>query len=162
MAWPAVHLTNLTSFATHTLAATYALWSELFENQKRFTARLLNAMSDSTQAQSQPQLSKPSLAGSLVDDQGNEREQRLDSVLEGLASASADGPRARRAVSEATPAEFPIKRYDTLTVQEIASKLDRLRDRRSIRNVLAYEAKHKARKGVAAAGEARLTRLSDS
>ena len=134
MTWPADRLTNLTAIATHSLTATYALWSELIENQRRFTVRLLDAMRVSAKAQTQPpQSSGPSLVGSIVD-------------------------------IEATPSksEFPIKRYDSLTVQEITGKLDRLRDQRSIRIVLAYEAKNKARKGIAAAGEARLKRLSDS
>lgn len=163
-AWPTGQLTNLTSIATHSLAATCALWSDLFENQKRFTVRLLDAMRASAKAQAQPpQLSNPSLVGSIVDDRDSEREQRPDSQTEDLAPPITETSR-RRADSNATPSEseFPIKRYDTLTVQEIASKIDRLRDHRSLRTVLAYEAKNKARKGVAAAGQARLKRLSDS
>ena len=154
IAWPANRLTNWSSIATQSLKATYALWSELIENQQHFTVRLLNAMGASNKAQSRPpQLSTPTLIDSIVDDRDNR-------VVEGLSSAIPDASRRRRAPSNAGPdSEFPIKRYDTLTVKEISGKLDKLRDRRSVRTVLAYEAKHKARKGVAAAGEARLRNL---
>ena len=154
---PLDRLSNLTSIAAHSFTATVALWSELIENQKRFTVRLLETMGASTKAKSgYRQLSNSTLVGST----GNSR----DSVGESVASAITEAPRRRRATPKATPAEseFPIKRYDTLTVQEIAGKLDRLRDRRSVRTVLAYEAKNKARKGVVVAGEARLERLSES
>jgi hypothetical protein len=116
MASPAYRLVNFTSIATHSWMATYELWSELFENQKRFTARLVDAMGISMPA------------------------------------------RTRSPQPPAEP-EFPIKRYDTLTVQEIASRLDRIRDARSVRTVMTYEARNKARKGVIAAGEARLLHL---
>jgi hypothetical protein len=115
MTSPADRLANFTSIATHSWTATYELWSELFENQKRFTARLLDALT-STKSESRPP-------------------------------------------QPAAEPEFPIKRYDTLTVQEIASRFDRIRDARSVRTVMTYEARNKARKGVIAAGEARLLHL---
>jgi hypothetical protein len=137
MASPADRLANFTSIATHSWMATYELWSELFENQKRFTARLLDALT-STKSESPPPQPSPSLDVS-----------------------AAEAPVGRRAAEQVTAAEpeFPIKRYDTLTVQEIASRLDRIRDARSVRTVMTYEARNKARKGVIAAGEARLLHL---
>lgn len=136
MSSPADRLTTFASIATHGLTATYVLWLELLENQKQFTVRLLDAMRASTNKK----------------------------MMESSSPSPADAPRRRRSSSKATPSvgEFPIKRYDSLNVREIVGKLDQLRDRRSLRTVLAYEAKNKARKGVAAAGEARLKHLSYS
>ena len=123
----------------------FTLWSELFENQRRYTARLLAALRGSTNTQSAPVSPTPPIARAMADGP--------DSAVE---TGSGGTARKARSVSE-----FPIKRYDTMTVPEIAAKLDRLQDRHSIRTVLAHEAKNTARKGVAAAGEARLEYLRD-
>ena len=161
--WTTDRLKNLTALATNSVTATYGLWFELLENQRRFAARFLDAMRASIKAETRPARSpSPSLVGSMVDMQGSKRvEQELERDAD-----SADVPHSTRhirtASSKATPAEFPIKGYDKLTVQEVAGKLERLRDHEQLRIVLAYEAKNKARKGVAAVGEARLRRLTDS
>ena len=154
IAWPANQMTKI---ATDSLTATCALWSELIDNQQRFTVRLVNAMRVPTRVPSQlPQLAAPS----LVDSRGDEGDNR---AIDGNLPALAFGSRRRRAPSNApAESEFPIKRYDSLTVEQIVAKLAKIRDRRSLRTVLAYEAKHKARKGVASAGEARLRNLLDS
>jgi hypothetical protein len=163
--WTTDRLTNLTALATHSVTSTYGLWFELLENQRRLAARFLDAMGVSTKAETLLTRSpNPSPVGSTVDMRGAKRvEQELESAAR---VDSADVPRSTRrrrtASSKATPAKFPIKGYDKLTVQEITGKLERLRDSRQLRAVLAYEAKNKARKGVAAVGEARLKRLTDS
>lgn len=161
---PTDQLMKMTSIATSSLTASYMLWSELFENQKRFTARLLGAMRGSPNTQDDAaQSSTPPLVRAIVDD-GESALEQLNRVVDALPRTSgATNPGRRRTPAKAPRpvSEFPIKRYDSLTVQEITSKIDRLQDRRSIRAVLAYEAKNKGRKGVAAAGEARLERLRD-
>ena len=131
-AWTVDSLKNLAALTTRNLTATYGLWLELVGNQQRFTMRLLDAMGASTKAAS-----------------GTTRLpiQRAQSVTE--------------APQPAVAGSFPIKRYDKLTVQEVAGKVERLRDQGQIRTVLAYEAKNKNRKGVIAVGEARLKRLTD-
>ena len=138
---PVRQLQDVTSLAMRSVAATYGLWFELLQNQRNLPARFLGAMVASTKTETQPVKS-----------------ERV------VTTESADVPESTRAKSTATKAavEFPIKGYDKLTVQEIAGKLGRLRDHRQIRAVLAYEAKNKARKGVAAAGEARLEHLTAS
>ena len=133
--WSA-RLSRLTALGTHSVTATCVLWLDLFRNQQRFATRLLDAMHNP-------------INGSRVT-------QRVG-PMEGSATR-----RTRKVAPTMAPAEFPIKGYDKLTVQEIAAKLERLRDPRQLRTVLAYEAKGKARKGVAVAAEARLTRLAES
>ena len=96
IAWPASSLMNLTSIASHSFTATYALWSELMENQRRFTVRLLNAMGSTKAPSGSPQLSDPSLVGSIV---GNS----YQAVGESFSSAMTDDARRRGLPSKSLP-----------------------------------------------------------
>ncbi len=68
--------------------------------------------------------------------------------------------RVRRELGAVGTTELPIRNYDELTVNTAVSRIDRLRDVDEVRTVLAYEAAHKARKGVLEAARARVEQLS--
>jgi len=135
---------NLASIAMQSVNATVGLWSELVKHQTSFSLRVLEAMTKRPQgaaSRGEPQVEPAAEVSPVV--------------------ATVRKAPARDSSNELVAADMPIKRYDALTVQAIVAKFDRLRDPAQVRAVLAYERSNKARKGVLAAGDARIKRLLD-
>lgn len=146
---------NLASIAMQSVNATVGLWSELVKNQTSFSLRLLEAMTKT--AQSAGSVTSKSLAATPRVEPQVEPPEHFAPVA---AIARKKTP-TRPSSHEVAAADLPIKRYDALTVQAIVARLGRLHDPAQIRTVMAYEGANKARKGVIAAGEARVNRLRD-
>lgn len=136
---PAMFAT-MTEFAAKSAGSTSRLWSELLQSQVGFMTRVFDAMpfSRANASRTEATIAPPKATPSGV--------KTPRPVVDDVRSAHD---------------EFPIKRYDTLTVQEITSRIGRLRDANQVQLVLTYENRNKKRKGVVAAGKLQLSRLAD-
>ena len=145
----------IASVAMQSVNATVVLWSELVRNQTAFSLRVLEVMTKQPQSGGSPTLE--SIGASRRVDPQVEPAEEVSPVL----AAPRKKSTAPASSNDLAAANLPVKRYDALTVQAIVAKLDRLRDPAQVRAVIAYERSNKARKGVLAAGEARIRRLRD-
>jgi hypothetical protein len=79
---------------------------------------------------------------------------------EGADTAAGALRSVRTATGTPEPSELPIGDYDDLTVADIAAAIKELTDPADIRALLVYEQANKARRGVVAAVQSRLTAIA--
>jgi hypothetical protein len=135
-------LVTLTELAAGSAQVTSRYWAQLVASQVEFLTHLFEAMAGDSP--------------SMSNDAGRKSENQVPFV--GDRTRAVESASAR----QIAVGDVPIKRYDDLTVQQIATRIGRLRDTEEVERVLTYEKHNKRRKGVVGAAKQQLKRISDS
>jgi hypothetical protein len=140
-------LVTLTELAAGTVQVTSRFWAQLVASQVEFLTHLFDAIAGDS-------------PGTSNEDEraGKQGDARYVPFVSDRTQA-VEPPTATRPTESDI---VPIKRYDDLTVQQVATRISRLRHAEDVERVLTYETHNKRRKGVVGAAKQQLKRISDN